>query len=52
MGAGIPLTVERRWVDEHGVPALRFTLVNRSRTPVEIGALGTAPHAGYSAAII
>ncbi|WBO20799.1 DUF5695 domain-containing protein [Sphingomonas abietis] len=40
MGAGIPLTVERRWVNEGGVPALRFTLINRSKAPVEIGALG------------
>jgi hypothetical protein len=40
MGAGIPLVVERRWVNEQGVPALRFTLVNRSKQAVEIGGLG------------
>ncbi|MFC3443644.1 DUF5695 domain-containing protein [Sphingobium rhizovicinum] len=40
MGAGIPLRVERQWVNDNGVLALRFTLVNTSREPVEIGALG------------
>ncbi|MEH3159760.1 MAG: DUF5695 domain-containing protein [Sphingomonas taxi] len=40
MGAGIPLTVERRWVADRGALALRFRLVNRSVLPVEIGALG------------
>lgn len=39
-GATIPLRVERRWVNEGGVLAMRFTLVNTSPTPVEIGALG------------
>jgi hypothetical protein len=40
LGADVPVTVERRWVNEAGVPALRFTLRNRSAAPVEIGALG------------
>jgi hypothetical protein len=40
MGPGIPLTVERRWVDEKGQLALRFKLTNPSIAPVEIGALG------------
>lgn len=40
MGAGIPLRVERRWVDEAGVLTMRFTLVNTSSAPVEIGGLG------------
>ncbi|QGP80990.1 DUF5695 domain-containing protein [Sphingobium sp. CAP-1] len=40
MGAGIPLRVERHWVNDNGVLALGFTLVNTSREPVEIGALG------------
>lgn len=40
MGAGIPLRVERQWVNDNGVLALRFTLVNASNAPVEIGALG------------
>lgn len=40
MGAGIPLRVERQWVNDDGVLALRFTLVNSSNAPVEIGALG------------
>ncbi len=40
MGAGIPLRVERQWVNDNGVLALRFTLVNTSGAPVEIGALG------------
>ena len=40
MGAGIPLRVERQWVNDNGVLALRFTLVNSSNASVEIGALG------------
>jgi hypothetical protein len=40
MGAGIPLRVERQWVNDNGVLALRFTLVNSSNAPVEIGSLG------------
>ena len=40
MGAGFPLRVERRWIDAGGSPLLRFTLVNTSARPVEIGALG------------
>ncbi|AOH82610.1 hypothetical protein AWL63_00025 [Sphingomonas panacis] len=40
MGAGFPLRVERRWIDAGGTPLLRFTLVNTSTQPVEIGALG------------
>ncbi len=40
MGADIPLRVERQWVNDNGVLALRFTLVNSSNAPVEIGSLG------------
>jgi hypothetical protein len=40
MGAGIPLRVERQWVNGNGVLALRFTLINSSQAPVEIGGLG------------
>jgi len=40
LGTASPLRVERRWVDDHGVLALRFTLTNTTKTPVEIGALG------------
>jgi hypothetical protein len=40
MGAGMPLRVERRWVNEAGVLAMRFTLVNTSSAAVEIGGLG------------
>ena len=37
---GAPLTIERRWVDDDGTLALRFTLVNRGATTVEVGGLG------------
>jgi len=40
MGEGIPLRVQRSWADVRGVPTLRFTLTNSSRSPVEIGGLG------------
>jgi hypothetical protein len=40
MGDQLPLTVERRWLNENGVLVLRFTLLNRSAAPVEIGGLG------------
>lgn len=40
MGEGIPLQVERRWVNDNGVLAMRFTLVNASDGPVEVGGLG------------
>ncbi len=40
LGSASPLRVERRWIDDHGVLALRFTLTNISSAPVEIGALG------------
>lgn len=40
LGTASPLRVERRWVDDHGVLALRFTLTNTTKAPVEIGALG------------
>lgn len=39
-GAGLPLTVERRWLNERGTLVLRFTLHNRSTQAVEIGGLG------------
>jgi len=40
MGTGLPLRITREWVNEGGVPALRFTLTNASRDPVEVGGLG------------
>lgn len=40
LGAASPLRVERRWIDDHGVFALRFTLTNTTNALVEIGALG------------
>jgi hypothetical protein len=40
MGPGIPLRVERYWMNDNGVLVLRFTLINTSSTPVEIGGLG------------
>lgn len=40
MGQDFPLTVERAWLRERGAPVLRFTLINRGSTPVEIGGLG------------
>jgi hypothetical protein len=35
-----PIKIERRWVNDHGVLALRFTLTNTGTEPVEIGGLG------------
>ncbi|GGB28191.1 hypothetical protein GCM10011380_17240 [Sphingomonas metalli] len=40
MGPGLPIRVERHWIDDRGVPVLRFTLVNTGSAAVEIGALG------------
>lgn len=40
LGKDVPLTVERRWLNEGGALVLRFTLINNSRAPVEIGGLG------------
>ena len=40
MGDGVPLRIERRWVDEQGTLGLRFTMTNVSGAPVEIGGLG------------
>jgi hypothetical protein len=40
MGDGIPLRIERRWIDDGGTLALRFTLTNASGQPVEVGGLG------------
>jgi hypothetical protein len=40
LGAGSPIRVERRWVNDHGVLALHFTLTNTTSQPVEIGGLG------------
>ncbi len=40
MGAGFPLRVERQWVNDGGVLALRFTLTNPGAQAVEIGGLG------------
>jgi hypothetical protein len=40
MGEGLPLRIERRWVDESGTLAVRFTLTNTSAERVEVGGLG------------
>jgi hypothetical protein len=40
MGEGAPVKVERRWVNEGGMLALRFRITNTAKTPLEIGALG------------
>ncbi|SEN33957.1 hypothetical protein SAMN05428959_1011254 [Duganella sp. CF517] len=40
MGKDLPLTVERRWLNEGGALVLRFTLINNANAPVEIGGLG------------
>ena len=40
LGAPTPLRVERRWINDHGVLTLRFTLTNITDRPVEVGALG------------
>lgn len=40
LGAKLPLTVERRWLNDRGVLVLRFTLINRAAQKVEIGGLG------------
>ena len=39
-GAGLPLSVERRWRADGRALVLAFTLTNDSATPVEIGGLG------------
>jgi hypothetical protein len=40
LGTGLPIKVERRWLDDHGALVLRFTLTNNAAQPVEIGGLG------------
>ena len=40
MGAGLPLSVERRWSHEGEALILRFVLLNTSAQTVDIGALG------------
>lgn len=40
MGAGFPLTVERTWLRQGGVPVMRITLANPGRRPVEVGGMG------------
>ncbi|WP_200919867.1 DUF5695 domain-containing protein [Duganella sp. Leaf126] len=40
MGDGLPLRIERRWLDQDGVLVLRFTLINPTAAPIEIGGLG------------
>lgn len=40
MGPGFPLRIERRWLNQGGVPVLRFRLVNPTDKPIEIGGLG------------
>ena len=39
-GSGLPLHVERRWLNEKGALVLRFTLTNISADRLEIGGLG------------
>lgn len=39
-GASLPLTVERRWINDKGALVLRYTLINRSKQPVEVGEAG------------
>ncbi|MYM75904.1 hypothetical protein GTP56_27435 [Duganella sp. FT134W] len=39
-GAGLPLTVERRWINDKGTLVLRYTLINRSKQPVEVAEAG------------
>lgn len=38
--ADIPLKITREWALENGKLVLRFTLINKSADPIEIGALG------------
>ena len=40
MGAGIPLRVERRWINDNGALAMRFTLTNPTSAAVSVGGLG------------
>lgn len=40
MGAGLPLTVERRWLNDKGALVLRYTLINRGKQPVDIAEAG------------
>lgn len=40
MGAGLPLTVERRWLNDKGALVLRYTLINHGKQPVEIAEAG------------
>jgi hypothetical protein len=40
MGDGLPLSVERRWLEEGEALVLRFVLTNTSAQSVEIGGLG------------
>jgi hypothetical protein len=40
MGAGLPLTVERRWLNDKGILVLRYTLINRSKQAVEVAEAG------------
>jgi hypothetical protein len=42
LGPGCPLTVIRRWLVVDGALVLRFTLENRTLSPVELGSLGLA----------
>ena len=39
-GPDLPLRIERRWMNDNGSLAVRFTLTNTSSHPVEIGGLG------------
>lgn len=40
LGAGLPLAVERRWLNDRGALVLRYTLINRSKRSVEVGEAG------------
>lgn len=40
MGAGCPVTVERRWMVVNGKLVLRFVITNNGTQPIEIGSFG------------
>jgi len=40
MGDGLPLTVERRWLNDQGALVLRYTLINHGKLPIEIAEAG------------
>jgi hypothetical protein len=40
LGDALPLTVERRWLNDKGALVLRYTLVNHGKQPVEVAEAG------------